>query len=152
MSIYNSPVLRKMPRFFTYSLVIISLLTITMLATSFICKEDDASFAPSITILGSDTATGELTLSDHGVTVAKRSQKVTWVIGPKSGVVSITGITVKEGSTNVFDPEPHQLGNSSNWQGTVSAAVQPPAEELYNITWTDSEGTEHTFDPKIQVK
>jgi len=153
MQIHHSPVLKKLFRLISGSSITVGLLTACIvLHTSFICKEEDKSFAPSISILGSDPATGELTLSDRGVTVAKRSQKVTWVIGPHSGVVSITGITVKEGSTNVFDPEPHQLGNSSNWQGTISAAVKPPAEELYSITWTDSAGTEHTFDPKIQVK
>ena len=107
---------------------------------------------PSITITASNTSTGGLTLSDHGVTIAMRTQRVTWIIGPQSGVMAITGITVKDSSTNVYDPQPHQLGNSSNWQGTISPSIPVPAEELYNIIWTDSSGSEHQFDPKIQVK
>lgn len=123
--------------------------------TSFTNKAINTSspaFMPVITITASDPSTGELTLSDHGNTVASRSQKVTWVVSPNSGVKAIIGITVKEGSTNVFDPLPKQLGNSANWRGTISPTIEVPAEELYNIIWIDGEDNEHVYDPKIQVK
>ena len=113
---------------------------------------DGPRFMPVITITACDTSTGELTLSDHGTTIANRSEKVTWIVGPQSGVKKIIGISVKEGSTNVFDPLPRPLANSSNWRGTISPTIAVPAEELYNIIWTDSTDNEHVFDPKIQVR
>jgi len=113
---------------------------------------NDPSFMAVISITGSDASTGKLILSDHGNTITSRSQKVKWIIEPNSGVKAITGITVKDGSTNVFDPEPQQLGNSSNWQGKISPTIPVPSEELYNIIWIDENDNEHTYDPKIQVK
>lgn len=113
----------------------------------------------STTITGSDTATGNLTLSDHGNTDCKREEVVTWVILPQSGVSQITGITPKPGNVNIFADGPGKLpGASKNWHGTVKGAaslpVPPPPGiviEEYNISWTDSAGKNHIFDPKLQV-
>jgi hypothetical protein len=107
---------------------------------------------PSITITASNTLTGDLVLSDHGITIASRAQKVTWIVGPHSGVSAIVAISAKPGSANVFNPLPRQLGNSANWQGTINPGLQLPAEELYDIFWTDNNHITHQFDPKIQVK
>ena len=107
---------------------------------------------PSIIITGSDPKTGKLILSDHGITITSRSQKVTWIIGPHSGVSAITAISPKPDSINVFNPIPQPLGISTNWQGTVDANLKVPAEELYNIFWNDIHNNNHQFDPKIRVK
>jgi len=105
----------------------------------------------SITITASNSATGDLTLSDNGDTTANRGTTVTWVIGPNSGVSSITAISNKSTSVDVFSPDPSQVGNSSNWQGTVNPNLAVPSEEDYNIYWDDSSGTNHCYDPKIRV-
>lgn len=107
---------------------------------------------PSITITGSDTSNGTLTLSDNGTTSANRGQIVTWIIGPNSGVQSIDAINNDSNSTDVFNPDPAPVGgNSTNWQGTVNPNLAIPAEEDYTITWTDPSGVQHSYDPKIQV-
>ena len=156
MQLSAAPVSTSILRHVTGSCRFIFLLAfIFLFNTSFDDKAVNTAspaFMPVITITASDPSTGELTLSDHGNTVASRSQKVTWVVSPNSGVKAIIGITVKEGSTNVFDPLPKQLGNSANWRGTISPTIEVPAEELYNIIWIDGDDNEHVYDPKIQVK
>jgi len=109
---------------------------------------------PSITITGSDPATGNLTLSDNGITNANRTQVVTWIIGPASGVSSITSITNKATSNDVFNPDPAKLpGASTNWQGTVNPpqTTTLPTTESYTICWNDSSGNNHCYDPQIRV-
>lgn len=110
---------------------------------------------PSITITGSDASTGTLTLSDHGTTDANRGQQVTWIIGPNSGVSSITSITHDANSSEVFSPLPAKLGNSNNWQGTVNQALQvpPTITENYSIYWNDENTPpgNHRYDPQIRV-
>lgn len=105
----------------------------------------------SITITGSNPSNGELILSDHGNTEAKRGEVVTWVISPKSGVNSITGIKIKDNSTNIFEKEPSQAGNSRNWKGVINNTLQIPATGAYSIFWSDESGENHEFDPLIQV-
>lgn len=105
----------------------------------------------AIRITDSDSSNGNLTLSDNGNTDASRGEIITWIIGPHSGVKSITAITVKTGSANVFDPDPAKLGGSENWQGTVKKVLDIPSYEDYNIYWDDSTGTNHCFDPRISV-
>ena len=113
----------------------------------------------STTITGSDPATGNLTMSDHGNTNCKHGEVVTWVILPTSGVNQITAITPKPGNINVFAVGPAKLpGAAKNWQGRIKNAASLPiptppgfVEELYDIAWTDNNGNHHIFDPKIQV-
>jgi hypothetical protein len=105
----------------------------------------------AIKILKSDTSTGDLTLSDHGNTNARKGEVITWKIGPHSGVDSITAITVKPNSTNVFSSGPAKLGNSSNWQGKIKTEMEIPIDEDYNIYWNDSSGVNHCYDPRISV-
>ncbi|MFC4722190.1 hypothetical protein ACFO5O_07650 [Geojedonia litorea] len=107
---------------------------------------------PAITITASNSSTGTLTLSDNGSTVANRGQIVTWIIGPNSGVSSITAINHDTNSSDVFDPDPAPVGgNSRNWQGTINPNLAVPAFEDYYIQWTDSSGNSHTYDPRISV-
>ena len=157
MQLSNNPVFsylfcRIRRRYLLAALIGLNCCAVITSFTNKTTNENSRAFMPVITITASDSSTGELTLSDHGNTTASRKQKVTWVVGPHSGVKAIVGITVKEGSTNVFDPVPQQLGNSSNWEGTISPTIEVPAEELYNIIWIDSNDNEHVYDPKIQVK
>lgn len=114
-----------------------------------------------ITITGSDPNTGNLTMSDQGVTNAQQGDQITWVIGPNSGVASITGIVEKPNSADVFSPDPVKLpGGNTNWQGTINPNVPVGTEELYTINWVvansgwlnNGGGAEKSFDPKIQIK
>ncbi len=106
----------------------------------------------SITITGSNTTTGVLTLSDNGVTNASRGELITWVVLPSSGVDSITAIKNYETSINVFNPDPAPLGGGSkNWQGTVSPTIDVPSTETYYIDWKDTSGNSHQYDPQIKV-
>jgi hypothetical protein len=111
-----------------------------------------------ISIIGSNTVTGELTLqndahTNNGNTHAQRSDMVLWVFTHTSGVSSITAIQMKTSlpSTNVFIPgDPHQPGGG-NWQGTIASGVAIGSEYYYEIKWKDSNGNEHLFDPMIKI-
>ena len=109
----------------------------------------------AITITGSNTTTGDLTLSNHGNITVSRGSIVTWIIGPNSGVSAITAISNKNdpGSVDVFKPNPSKVpGNSKNWQGTIDPDLSPiPAHEDYSMQWTDEAGNSHPFDPRISV-
>ena len=101
----------------------------------------------SITITG--ISNGQPVLSDNGRTYVDPSDTVTWILGQNSGVTAITSI-VDDVTTNVFDPNPAQVGGSTNWKGTINPLIAPGSEETYTINYT-SGGTEHSFDPIIQV-
>ena len=107
----------------------------------------------AITITGSSIQTGELTMSDHGNSKVKKGEKVTWIIGPHSGVKSIEKIMHCDNSMNVFFKDPGRVGNgrASNWQGIVSKEVADGSVEEYYIDWKDTEGKLHKYDPKITV-
>ena len=109
---------------------------------------------PRIRIIGSDTTTGKLTLSDKGSTTTKRGRVVRWIISPKSGAIaSISDIQKYPDSANVFSTDPHAVGGKSkNWKGTISKKIKVPAEETYYIDWIDCSGNTHRFDPKIRVR
>lgn len=106
----------------------------------------------TITVEGINPDGTTLVLSDNGDTIASRGDKVQWIIGPESGVVSITGIE-DNSHIDVFDPDP------ANTDGVWSGLINPnldltggPCEELYTIKFTTvSNDEERSFDPKIQV-
>ncbi len=114
-----------------------------------------------ITILKGDPATGILTMSDQGVTNVTQGDQVTWVIGPGSGVGSISGIIEKPMSFDLFNPDPAQLPNSSSWQGTINPNIGSGEEETYTINWItggtgwlgkDGAGQHKSYDPIIAIK
>ena len=80
-----------------------------------------------ITITGSNSATGELTLTNdvhtnNGHTNAGRGDTIIWHVNPGSGVDSITAIETKTGvpSIDIFIAgDPHKPGNSSGFQGRI---------------------------------
>lgn len=112
-----------------------------------------------ITITGSNTTTGELTLQNdphtsNGNTNAKRGDLILWHINPRSGVSSITAIQMKPSpptSTNIFvSGDPNQAGSGS-WHGTIDSNVAISSEYYYLIAWTDANNNPHVFDPMIKV-
>ncbi|MBK8086932.1 MAG: hypothetical protein IPK31_02550 [Chitinophagaceae bacterium] len=114
-----------------------------------------------ITITKGDPATGILTLSDQGITNVTQGDQVTWVIGPGSGVGSISGIVEKPNSADVFSPDPAPVNGTSNWQGTVNPALPAGTEELYSINWVtggtgwlgkDGAGQPKSYDPIIRIQ
>jgi hypothetical protein len=112
-----------------------------------------------ITIIGSNTTTGELTFQNdahtsHGNTQANRGDLVLWHINPGSGVSSVTAIQMKApppSSTNIFvTGDPHQSG-SGNWQGRIDSSVAIDSEYYYLVRWTDNNSNSYVFDPMIKV-
>ena len=96
-----------------------------------------------ITITASDPGKKTLTLSDQGTTNAIPGDQVTWKIGPGSGVAKIVDIKNKAISIDVFNPDPHQLPGSTDWQGTVDPGITVPQgglTEQYSITWNSVSG------------
>lgn len=107
----------------------------------------------TIRILGINTSVSPptLILSDNGVTVASRGDTVQWIIGPNSGVRSITGVQ-DNSSVDIFSPDPGPVGGSSNWRGQINSSLPIPSEETYTINFLPVSGNEeYSFDPKIQV-
>lgn len=113
-----------------------------------------------ITITKGDPATGILTMSDQGVTNVTQGDQVTWVIGPGSGVASISAIVEKPMSFDLFNPDPAPLANSSSWQGTINPNIGSGEEETYTIKWVtagtgwlgnDGAGQPKSYDPIIRI-
>jgi hypothetical protein len=92
-----------------------------------------------------------LQLSDNGITTVNPGDDVTWMIGPNSGVASITAITDNSLPTDLFNPDPAPVANSTNWKGTINSNAARGAEEYYTIGYTKTSGESHQFDPKIQI-
>ena len=99
--------------------------------------------------------------SDQGITNVTQGDQVTWVIGPGSGVGSISGIVEKPNSADVFSPDPAPVNGTSNWQGTVNPALPAGTEELYSINWVtggtgwlgkDGAGQPKSYDPIIRIQ
>lgn len=107
----------------------------------------------NIRITAFNTSNGDLTLSDNGHTEVKPGNTITWKIMPLLDIVAITGLPAKNNSTNVFsDCDPVSVGNNSNnWKGTVDPNITIITDEDYNILWTDKNGDNHTYDPRIRV-
>ncbi len=110
----------------------------------------------SLNITASNTSTQALTFSENnGVNLpVSRSEIITWVL-PTSLNITIKLIQKYTASQDIFDPlkEPHALGNSKNWQGTISSTATNGAEETYFIDWyvNGSPNTVYRFDPKLTV-
>jgi hypothetical protein len=109
----------------------------------------------AIRITGGDTSTGDLTLQNSAGNSAtnyhaQANEVITWEIQNNSGVSAITNIGQKNvnGNQNVFSSYPAQLGNSSNWQGTVLNSNNTYVDN-YEIVWQDAQGNSHTYDPMI---
>ncbi|MEP6596945.1 MAG: hypothetical protein ABJA71_13415, partial [Ginsengibacter sp.] len=103
-----------------------------------------------IKILASKSSNGTLTLSDHGHSQASRGDSVTWQIGNKSGVASITSVQKKPFSPEIFSTPPRRQG--SNWRGVISSTTPSYTNYEYSIFWLANDGTgPYEYDPKISV-
>lgn len=108
-----------------------------------------------IRITGSDPATNVLTLRDSlgnsaDTFRATYGQRIKWKIeDPK--VKSISMISEKETSHNVFGRRPHKAFLSKNWKGRIKK-TEKEDEEFYYIEWNEKKGASHKFDPFIQVR
>ncbi|MEO7800418.1 MAG: hypothetical protein ABIR81_00380 [Ginsengibacter sp.] len=134
-------------------------LAIFFVVTIFACKSDKGEVvvaAPEIIrMVGVDMATGQCIMTDESGGSADTfkidaGKKVQWLI-QTNAIQDVTNIFKKSTSSNIFSEEPHRLGNSTTWEGTISSSATGQ-EEDYNITWTDQAGATYLFDPKIQVK
>ena len=117
----------------------------------------------NITIEGIDSE-GHLILSDRGLgyTAGQKTDTITWIIGPQSGVASITDIQ-DNSSIDVFNPNPRPFPQDpptradSNWRGTIRSDLtlpNPPnyVEESYSILFRRTPGGEvERHDPIIRV-
>lgn len=105
----------------------------------------------TITITGIDSE-GSLILSDNGSTTAYADDTITWVIGPSSGVASITAI-IDQSSIDVFSPDPVPV-SATSWQGTINPTPPPSTQtETYTINYLKiGDAMIYTSDPEIEVK
>lgn len=105
-----------------------------------------------ITIIGI-AEDGKLVLSDRGQTITKPGDRVTWLIGPQSGVAEIRAIVNLSKPTDVFDKHdpPAPLGNSTSWRGTIRQDILELTEEEYCIHYIKTDGSFSDHDPKIIV-
>ncbi len=120
-----------------------------------------------IKITGFDTTTGKLKMEDKAGKPADTiqawpGQKIKWKIRG-SGIRSIDSIFAKKVNKNkIFQEDPHKKFLSSTWQGTIQNKGALKENGVirdggyynydYNIKWKDKDGTQHTYDPRIQVK
>ena len=110
----------------------------------------------SLNITASNTTTKALTFQEsNGLNLpVSKSEIITWVL-PANLKITIKHIQKYTDSQDIFDPlkEPGALGNSKNWQGTISSTAANGAEEKYYIDWfvNGSPNTVYRFDPKLTV-
>ncbi len=81
-------------------------------------------------------------------------QNVEWEID--GSVKSIDSIVTKPkpGNGNVFEEHPHKKFRSKrHWKGKIKSAggADNIKNEEYYIVWTAEDGTQHTYDPLIQL-
>lgn len=108
-----------------------------------------------VIIIGADPGTGNLSLNDNGLTGVTDPQDVDyidWIIQAGiANIAKITGINYESGST-IFSNGPSPANDDGTWW---HAAINPDATvgtfENYSISWTDTNGNGHTFDPEILI-
>ncbi len=87
----------------------------------------------------------------NGVLDVKTNDTVTWAIGSGSGVQSIDAIFPDAGNTSVFSSDPAPVAGTTSWRGTIESSTAQNDNEWYSITYTNTSGVQHTWDPDIQV-
>ena len=99
-----------------------------------------------VTGLNSD---GTAILSNNGNLTCDPGDNVQWNVSPNAGIASIS--VVYTGDSNVFSEGPTQVGNSKNWQGTVSDDAGGE-DEQYTVNAV-AEGSDKAvpLDPRITV-
>lgn len=114
-----------------------------------------------IYITAADSSTGNLTLSDDGETSildhGADIDSVFWIVNDNiPNIEAITGVNFESG-TQIFRAGPNEMtpldGQKSVWGAAfvVGGSVPVGSVEEYNISWTDTDGNSHIYDPKITV-
>lgn len=116
-----------------------------------------------INITGFDTSNGTLTLKDNDKNnadnvIVLRTQVINWNVTSDASKVEIVGIDsaskYQHNDPNFFSIAPHQVGNSSHWQATVSSPDPNNGVifEVYYIKWKLKDSSAiYTFDPLLQL-
>jgi hypothetical protein len=114
-----------------------------------------------ILITAADPQTGTLTLSDDGKTVFSNSLAqfdfVYWIVpDTTANIEAITGINVESGpqifSAGPLESDSPGEGNKSVWVAQYFANAEPAGTvEEYTISWVDTDGNEHVYDPKLTI-
>jgi len=102
-----------------------------------------------ITISNGDPVTGKLVMTlingknGHQV-AADHGQTIQWLLHPNNTVSEIIAIEEKsiDKNYNIFSEDPAPVGESKNWEGTISPDTDSPYE-WYSIVWKDKNGTQH---------
>ena len=110
-----------------------------------------------IGIMSGNTQTGALQLSDRGltpITFLQAGDQVVWEItkGALVNVAKIIGIHADQGSLNIFSSGPTSNFDGTTWTGILQSGEKPGTFENYTIVWEDTDGKQHSFDPKIQIQ
>lgn len=108
-----------------------------------------------VTIISADPGTGNLTLDDNGLTGVTDPQDVDYIDwriqAGIANITKITGINYESGST-IFSAGPSPANDDGTWwHATVNPDAAVGSFENYSISWLDTNGNGHTFDPKIQI-
>jgi len=106
----------------------------------------------SINVSLNSEGTG-LEMTSNGNASTNKNTPVTWVVND-ANIASITiFVAPSTGQSNIWSTEPHNLGSESNpnknWQGTVGNF--PDKSEDYNISFTLTNGSTGSHDPRISV-
>ena len=111
--------------------------------------------AKNIIILGGDTSTHELILSDSGHTKALKGDHIKWKIDDdKSIVKSIAGISLKDTTKDIVsgsNGERPDKEDQKNWKAKIADDVFDGDVCEYSIEWNDNEGRRHLHDPIISI-
>lgn len=115
-----------------------------------------------ISIISSDTVTGNLTMIDEnedsaGTFIASPGEKIKWKIKDKA-VKAFDSmppkITPLGDTLNIFKQEPHKKFLSKTWKAKIANTDflnKYGATYYYNIIWLDKSKVSHTYDPVIKV-
>jgi len=105
-----------------------------------------------IDIIGGNTSTGLLELSDNGSTQADKGVPVKWEI-LQSNVTSIE-IVAKDPTDDIWQIEPHPQPpqNNRKWMGITDPQARDDSVYRYLINWESTSGSRHTHDPLISIR
>lgn len=113
-----------------------------------------------IYVNAADPSTGTLTLSDNGLTGISDHgadiDSIFWVVRDNvPNIQAITGVNFERGA-QLFTggPNPGSLlpGWKSVWTASFQIGSSPVGtSEVYSISWKDTDGKDHTYDPRILI-
>jgi hypothetical protein len=109
-----------------------------------------------ILILGGDTSTHELKLSDEGYTEETKGGKIKWKIKDDETIVkSIVSFGLKDGTKDIFkgkNGKYPEKEDDKKWKAKIAEDVSVGDICKYSIEWKDNKGISHTHDPIISIK